>query len=121
MGNDIVNHPSHYTSGGYETWDFIEDAGLDFLEANAVKYISRAGLKTEDQAIDLKKAIAYLKKKEASSISPDKVKEYIAVKKLSNAKAQALIFILARMPSAAIRVLEAEAKAQAAREGADSR
>ena len=52
---DNVNHPSHYAEGRkYEPIDVIEDWELDFCLGNAVKYISRAGRKS-DELEDLKK------------------------------------------------------------------
>lgn len=59
-----INHPSHY--GGntfYETIKVIEAWDLDFHLGNAVKYISRAGKKTNDSIEDLKKAVWYLERK----------------------------------------------------------
>ena len=77
--NDPVNSPSHYTSGGIETIDFIEAKRLNYNLGNAVKYISRAGKKVtevpdrasfgeaispqiNEQAQDLEKAIWYLQR-----------------------------------------------------------
>jgi hypothetical protein len=61
--NDVINHPSHYTDGKIEVWDYIKDKGLNYFLGNAVKYISRAGKKEPDKYVqDLEKAIAYLKK-----------------------------------------------------------
>ena len=57
---DPVNSPPHYTAGGIETIDFIEAKGLNYHLGNCVKYLSRAGLKTEDTLEDLKKAAWYL-------------------------------------------------------------
>ena len=51
-----VNHPAHYNSGGIEVIDVIEDWGLGFCLGNALKYICRAGRKTNDPTEDLKKA-----------------------------------------------------------------
>ena len=60
---DVVNHPSHYTDGKIEVWDYIKDKGLNYFLGNAVKYISRAGKKEPDKYVqDLQKAIAYLNK-----------------------------------------------------------
>ncbi len=56
---DPVRHPPHYTSGKIEVWDFIVDQGLDFLRGNVVKYVCRAGEKT-NEIEDLKKARAYI-------------------------------------------------------------
>ena len=62
-----VTHPSHYTSGKIEVIDFITDQELDFCLGNVVKYVSRAGKKTEQgmtitekEIEDLKKARFYL-------------------------------------------------------------
>lgn len=57
-----VSHPAHYNSGKIEVIEFIEDQGLGFHLGNAVKYISRAGKKTEDPRIDLKKAVWYIQR-----------------------------------------------------------
>lgn len=64
---DNINHPDHYTSGGIETIDFIEDKELNFNLGNVVKYVSRCGKKkskgksTDDKALeDLKKAQWYI-------------------------------------------------------------
>lgn len=67
--HDPVNNPSHYTDGGIETIDFIEAKGLGFNLGNSVKYISRAGKKSDASMTlkaktleDLKKALYYLKR-----------------------------------------------------------
>lgn len=68
---DNVNHPAHYTSGKVETIDLItfivnsmpkltNPMVMGFLIGNAVKYLSRAGLKTENEVEDCKKARWYL-------------------------------------------------------------
>lgn len=65
--SDSVSHPSHYTYGKIECVDFILDKNLDFSLGNAIKYIVRAGhksdaiLSTQEKAIeDLEKAIKYI-------------------------------------------------------------
>lgn len=60
--DDLVNHPPHYTFGKFEVIDVIEDWGLDFHRANALKYIARAGRKSDDAVQDIKKAIFYLER-----------------------------------------------------------
>lgn len=61
---DAVNHPAHYNTGKIEVIDFIEDQGLEYHEANAIKYITRAGKKNPDTRIeDLEKAVWYLNRK----------------------------------------------------------
>jgi len=57
--HDSVNHPTHYTSGGIETIDFIEAKKLGYNLGNVVKYITRAGHKG-NQLEDLRKAQWYL-------------------------------------------------------------
>jgi len=57
--NDPVNSPSHYTSGGIETIDFIEAKKLNYNLGNTVKYITRAG-KKDNTIQDLEKAAWYL-------------------------------------------------------------
>lgn len=69
---DKVNHPSHYTwlkeMCGIEVIDIIRH--MDFCSGNAVKYLLRAGHKSEEgysdkqkQIEDLKKAIWYINDK----------------------------------------------------------
>jgi hypothetical protein len=62
---DNVNHPTHYTSGGIETIDYLEaklsqDEFVGYLKGNILKYMSRANLK--NGAEDYKKAQWYLNK-----------------------------------------------------------
>lgn len=46
--SDKIDHPAHYCAGRkYEPIDVIEDWNLDFCLGNAVKYISRAGRKSD--------------------------------------------------------------------------
>ena len=66
MGQDLVNHPPHYTSGRVETIDFIEDcvqqapdAVVGGLQWQVLKYMSRLWLK-DDPALDAGKARFYL-------------------------------------------------------------
>lgn len=67
---DNVNHPKHYTShpSGVECIEITKH--YDFCIGNAIKYLWRAGLKSEQgyssdekQIEDLKKAIWYINKK----------------------------------------------------------
>ena len=64
---DIVNSPSHYTSGGIETIDYIEaklspDGFLGYLRGSAIKYLSRMWMKgnSEDARTDARKAQWYI-------------------------------------------------------------
>ena len=54
-----INHPDHYTVV-IETTDYIESWGMDFVEGNIIKYVSRYKYKRGVQ--DLKKAEWYLKR-----------------------------------------------------------
>jgi len=60
-----VDHPKHYRSeSGSEAIDVIEAWNLDFSLGNAVKYISRAGLKDPDKEIeDLEKVLWYVNRR----------------------------------------------------------
>ena len=50
----------HYENGkGYDVIDFITDYGLNFNRGNVIKYIARAGKKT-DELSDLRKALDYI-------------------------------------------------------------
>lgn len=59
---DPVAHPAHYTYGKIEVIDFIQDKDLNFALGNAVKYIVRAGHKSEQGMSDKEKAIQDLEK-----------------------------------------------------------
>ena len=61
MTDEKVNHPEHYTTGGIETWDFIEAKGLNYNLGNVVKYIARSEHKGNTYT-DLQKAMAYLQR-----------------------------------------------------------
>ena len=52
--------PTYYNRGATPVWDFIRDQGLNFHLGNAIKYVCRAGYKTESKIQDLEKAIHYL-------------------------------------------------------------
>lgn len=60
MDHDPVNHPKHYTShpSGVECVDVAEHYG--FNVGNAIKYLWRAGLKSESPVEDLRKAAWYV-------------------------------------------------------------
>lgn len=62
--SDPINHPRHYTShpSGVECIEIVES--LPFCLGNAIKYVFRAGLKT-DAGEDLKKALWYLRRERA--------------------------------------------------------
>lgn len=57
---DMVNHPPHYTShpSGVECITITE--WFSFNLGNVIKYVWRAGLKSNDKLSDLKKAQFYL-------------------------------------------------------------
>ena len=56
---DNVNSPTHYTTGGIETIDYIEAKSLNYNLGNVVKYVSRSDYKGK-KLEDLKKAQWYL-------------------------------------------------------------
>lgn len=59
--HDPIKHPSHYTRGIIEVWDFICDQDLNFCRGNVVKYVCRAGHKNKDEELhDLRKAQQYI-------------------------------------------------------------
>lgn len=64
MNDDKVNHPSHYTwlkeKCGIEVIDIIRH--LDLNTGNAIKYLLRAGRKSEEGMTDTEKTIQDLKK-----------------------------------------------------------
>lgn len=58
--SDLVNHPAHYNQhpSGVECIDVVEHMGFNL--GNAVKYIWRAGLKSNTVQQDLQKAVWYI-------------------------------------------------------------
>lgn len=62
MKKEAVNHPKHY--GGeknpYEAIKVIEAWDLNFSLGNVLKYMSRAGKKSDNLLEDLRKAAWYL-------------------------------------------------------------
>lgn len=57
---EAVNHPVYYKTGGIEAIDVIEAWNLGFCLGNTIKYISRAGRKSDKVIEDLEKAAWYL-------------------------------------------------------------
>jgi hypothetical protein len=57
---DAVNHPAHYNAhpSGVECITITEH--MNFNLGNAVKYIWRVGLKSDDPVVDLRKASWYI-------------------------------------------------------------
>lgn len=60
--NDPVNHPKHYTKhpSGVECIQITEH--MNFCLGNAIKYIWRAGLKSDSKVQDLEKAVWYIER-----------------------------------------------------------
>jgi len=61
MNEDNIS-PSHYQRGGFQTTDVILAWGLGYCLGNVIKYICRAGHKTDNPVEDLEKAKWYLEK-----------------------------------------------------------
>jgi hypothetical protein len=72
--NDAVNHPKHYTShpSGVECIQVTEH--YNFNVGNAIKYLWRAGLKSENPLEDLQKAEWYITR-EIARLRENKRKE----------------------------------------------
>jgi hypothetical protein len=61
---DMINNPSHYTSGKYEHADVVLDQGWDYFLGNCTKYLWRVGKKDPNKIVeDLEKARWYLNRK----------------------------------------------------------
>jgi hypothetical protein len=62
QGNDTINHPAHYTTGGVECIEAIKSATGEgykaYLQGNIMKYLWRYQYKNGVE--DLKKAKVYL-------------------------------------------------------------
>lgn len=56
----FYDRPAYYTKVGIEPIEAIEAWGLGFSLGNCVKYIARAGKKTDNALEDLRKAKFYL-------------------------------------------------------------
>ena len=64
--------PTYYTRGSIECWDAIRDWELNYHLGCAIKYICRAGHKSDNtKAQDLKKAIHYLENELLHTCQPD--------------------------------------------------
>lgn len=59
---DMVNHPPHYRAGGFECIEIIEAYRLGYHLGNALKYLWRAGRKSPDVIVDLRKAVWYCRR-----------------------------------------------------------
>ena len=55
-----VDHPDHYTALPVECIDVVE--WFNFNLGNAIKYIWRVGLKSDDKITDLEKAEWYIRR-----------------------------------------------------------
>lgn len=66
---EMVSHPAHYNEhkSGVECIDVAERIG--FNVGNSLKYVWRAGLKTENKKEDLQKALWYAKRAESKCYS----------------------------------------------------
>ena len=56
----MAKSPIYYQRGSTDVWYFIRDQQLNFHLGNVVKYICRAGYKTDSKIQDLEKALHYL-------------------------------------------------------------
>lgn len=61
--HDAVNHPSHYTTGGIECIDYIQEKLTPeefrgYIKGNVIKYLTREQHKNGDE--DIRKAQWYL-------------------------------------------------------------
>ena len=56
----MAKGPTYYQRGSSDVWNFIRDQGLNFHLGNVIKYICRAGYKTDSKIQDLEKALHYL-------------------------------------------------------------
>lgn len=96
----------HYRTGSYETWDFCEDVGLDALEFNVVKYLTRAGRKGERKP-DIDKALTYLDRL-AKRATLDRVHVYTYDQDLDAKTAAAIELVVQRRYEDAARALRSE-------------
>lgn len=57
--SDTIYTPAHYKRG-IETWDYTDSWGMDFLEGNIIKYVTR--WRDKNGIDDLRKALMYLQR-----------------------------------------------------------
>ena len=48
----MAKGPAYYQRGSCDVWDFVREQGLNFHLGNAIKYIARAGHKTQSKIED---------------------------------------------------------------------
>lgn len=60
MSGDPVNHPPHYNQHPSGVECVTIASGFDYCIGNCIKYLWRAGLKSDDPIEDLRKAAWYL-------------------------------------------------------------
>ena len=80
--NTQINHPDYYRAGNYECSDYIEAFNLNFNLGNVIKYVTRAGRKTEDAVTDLQKARVYLDR-EISRVSHKKATDLLVAPEIT--------------------------------------
>ena len=78
-----INHPDYYRAGNYECSDYIEAFNLNFNLGNVIKYISRAGRKTEDAVPDLQKARVYLDREIVRRTSLEKATDLLVAPEIT--------------------------------------
>jgi len=77
--HDPINRPSHYAEGRmFEPIDVIEDWELSFGLGNSLKYISRAGRKSNDALEDLYKAQWYINREISKLEHQQKIEESLS-------------------------------------------
>lgn len=60
--NDKQIDGEHYTTQPIQTWDYISQNNLSFMQGNAIKYIARCYKKHDNPLPDLLKAQHYIEK-----------------------------------------------------------
>ena len=81
--NTQINHPDYYRAGNYECSDYIEAFNLNFNLGNVIKYVTRAGRKTEDAVTDLQKARVYLDREIVRRTSLEKATDLLVAPEIT--------------------------------------
>lgn len=91
--NDNQVGGTHYKAR-YEHWDFIEDVGMGYKEAQVVKYVTRHGRKGGIQ--DLEKAMHFLQKmeEERAKAIEHTLPEYREANELTDAQEDVIALLL---------------------------
>ena len=91
--NDRQVGGSHYRSG-YQHWDFVHDVGMNYLEAQVAKYITRH--RNKGGLEDVKKALHFCEKLQAVQANALKeiLREYVVTNDLTEEESWVILCLI---------------------------